>query len=228
MALPNCVFCNTTIETPLPISMLLCTHVAHTYCMLTELTTRERQAQCRECSLYLVSDQMIHDIHVLLEDQEDQEEQEEQDEIQQEEIQQPDISGATPTIAQLFRTSTQFKKHAKEIQQQSLKALAAEKKVRKVRKQKLKEFMTSLSDIKDIVRSRRQHMKHTLKNSPEYKTYVHELNKLQTLNKKLENTYNVPYRRLINDLKDKHGFKNFPNVWRRHLSYLLRTVPIRI
>ena len=218
MNLPNCVFCNTTIESPLPISMLLCSHVAHTYCMLTELTTRERQARCRECSLYLVSDQMIHDIHALVE---------EQGEIQQEEIQQPDISGAT-TIAQLFTTNTQFKKDAKEIQQQSLKALAAEKKARKVRNQKHKEFMSSLMDIKDIVRSRRQHMKHAMKSSPEYKTYVCELNKLQTLNKKLENTYNVPYRRLNTDLRDKHGFKNFPNVWRRHPSYLLCSVRIRI
>lgn len=142
--------------------------------------------------------------------------------------QQPiDLSGATPTIEQLFTTNQQFKKDAKEIKQQAVKALAAERSATKLRYQKRKEFMSSLADIKDMLNIRRQDMKHAIKSSPEYKTYVREFNKLQTLNKKLETTYNVPYRRLPTDLRDKRGFKNFPNVW-RHASYLLRSARIDI
>lgn len=206
----NCIFCNTSIEMPQPLSMLLCGHVAHTFCMLRELTARARHARCPGCTNYLVPDEIIQ-------------------EIQQYPL---DISGVTietasTRIIQLFTTNQQFKKDAKEIQQQALKALAAEKKAIKIRNQKRKEFMSSLADIKDMVNIRRQDMKQALKNSPEYKTYVREVNKLQILNKKLETTYNVPYRRLPTDLRDKRGFKAFPNIW-RYASYLLRSARIRI
>lgn len=216
MDMPNCVFCNTSIETPQPISMLLCNHVAHTYCMLRELTLRVRHAQCLGCVDYLVPDQMIQELHQIPH----------MPNLPQQPI---DLSGETPTptIEQLFTTNTQFKKDAKEIQQQALKALTAEKKAIKVRNQKRKEFMSSLADIKDMLNIRRQDMKQALKNSPEYKTYVREVNKLQILNKKLETTYNVPYRRLPTDLRDKRGFKTFPNIW-RYASYLLRSARIRI
>jgi hypothetical protein len=210
MNIPNCIFCNTSIEMPQPLSMLLCDHVAHTHCMLRELTARARHARCPGCTNYLVPDEIIQ-------------------EIQQYPL---DISGviietASTRIIQLFTTNTQFKKDAKEIQQQALKALTAEKKAIKVRNQKRKEFMSSLADIKDMLNIRRQDMKQALKNSPEYKTYVREVNKLQILNKKLETTYNVPYRRLPTDLRDKRGFKTFPNIW-RYASYLLRSARIRI
>ena len=216
MDMPNCVFCNTSIETPQPVSMLLCNHVAHTYCMLRELTARVRHAQCPGCVDYLVPDQIIQELHQMPN----------MPHIPQQPI---DLSGApTPvTIIQLFTTNQQFKKDAKDIKQQALKALAAEKKARKIRNQKRKEFMSSLADIKDMLNIRRQDMKHAIKNSPEYKTYVREVNKLQVLNRKLTMTYNVPYRRLPTDLRDKRGFKNFPNVW-RHASYLLRSARIRI
>ena len=209
MDILNCAFCNTSIDMLQPVSMLLCNHLAHTYCMLRELTARARHACCPECTNYLVPDQIIQELHHM--------------------PQQPiDLSGATPiTIEQLFTSNQQFKKDAKEIKQQAVKALAAERSATKLRYQKRKEFMSSLADIKDMLNIRRQDMKHAIKSSPEYKTYVREFNKLQTLNKKLETTYNGPYRRLPTDLRDKRGFKNFPNVW-RHASYLLRSARIDI
>ena len=213
MDILNCAFCNTSIDMLQPVSMLLCNHLAHTYCMLRELTARARHARCPECTNYLVPDQIIQELHNM-------------PHMPQQPI---DLSGATTpvTIEQLFTTNQQFKKDAKDIKQQALKALAAERSATKLRNQKRKEFMSSLADIKDMLNIRRQDMKHAIKSSPEYKTYVREVNKLQTLNKKLETTYNVPYRRLPTDLRDKRGFKNFPNVW-RHASYLLRSARIDI
>jgi len=211
MNIPNCVYCNTVIESSQPVSMLLCDHIAHTYCLLRELTVNDRHSRCTGCTNYIIPDQLIFEVN--------------QPEPQT--VTGPTNGITTTIVEQLFNTNTQFKKDAKIIQEQCITIHKALRPALKVRNQKRKEFKASLSDIKVIVRTRRRDMKQAIKNSPECKTYVREMNKLKALHKKFKTTYDILPVRLPTLLESKRGFKNWPRV-RMYTSFLYRDYRIRV